>query len=656
MSHDFARAPHAFLALTLCACLLAACATKDIASTNPPGGTPDTTPPTVSSTNPPDGASGVATGATISVTFSESMNASSINPTTFAVGGASGSIGVNGAVATFFPSSALAASTDYTVTVMGGPSGAKDAAGNPLASNQVWTFRTAAAPAPDTTPPTVSSTNPPDGASGISTGAAISVTFSEAMSAASINTSSFTVGGVTGTVSASGAVATFTPSAPLQSSTPYTATVLSGPGGVKDAAGNPLAADFSWTFTTGTPPSCASASVHCVDDTPGPNQEFTTIQAAVSAAQAGHTVLVFDGSYAGFVVSRSGTSANRITIKAEGSSAVINQTNSNGEGITISNASFVTVEGFTVIGMPDYGLATHNASPTNPMHGLIIRNNTVHNSDFVNIYASEVADSLIEGNTASGSATSHGIYLANGGSDNTIIRGNRCFNNAKNGIHLNGDLSIGGDGLHTGITIENNVIFGNTANGLDLDGIQDSVIRNNLIYNNGNHALRAFAIDAAAGPKNLNVVNNTFVVSSGGGWPIKIAFSSDRPSLHDLGGHTIFNNILVNNGGNGSIVVENPNFQSNHNVVKDGFSLDGEVSTISLSQWQAAGHGQNSIVSTSAALFTNPGSADFTLKALAPAANAGVASFNSVSAPGADILGVVRPQGSGYDIGAYESF
>jgi parallel beta-helix repeat protein len=259
-----------------------------------------------------------------------------------------------------------------------------------------------------------------------------------------------------------------------------------------------------------------------------------------------------------------------------------------------------------------------------------------------------VADSLIEGNTASGSASSHGIYLANGGSDNTIIRGNRLFNNFKNGIHLNGDLSIGGDGLHTGVTIENNIIFGNTDNGLDLDGMQDSLIQNNLIYNNGRNAVRAFAIDAAQGPKNLRIVNNTLVVPSGSGWPIKLT--------EDLGGHTIFNNIVISNGSNRSIAVGNLNFQSNNNVVNGGFSLDGDSTIVNLSAWQAAGHDLNSLVSTSAALFTNPGSADFTLKAGAPAANSGVASFNSVSAPAADILGIARPQGSAHDIGAYESF
>lgn len=500
--------------------------------------------------------------------------------------------------------------------------------------------------APDTTPPTISSTGPANGATGVSTGAVIRVTFSEAMSAASINSGSFTVNGVSGSVSVNGSVATFSPSSALASSTTFSATILGGAGGAKDAAGNPLAANFTWTFTTADPLVCASSTVHCVDVNPGPSQEFATIQAAVNAAQAGDTVLVFDGTYAGFVVSRSGTANSPITVKAQGSSAVVNTASSLGEGIRVDDASFVTIEGFTLTGLPGYGLAARGATPASPMHGVVMRGNTVTNSGSTNIYVSEVSDSLVEGNSTSGSGE-HGIYLANGGSDNTILRGNHSFNNAVNGIHLNGDASIGpgGDGLHKGITIENNIIHGNSANGLDLDGIQDSLIQNNLIYGNGNHPARAFRIDASAGPRNLVFINNTFV-QGGGNAVIKLT--------QDLGGHTIFNNILISDGGGASIVVANAGFQSNNNIVRGGFSLDGETSVINLAQWQAAGHDANSLASTSAALFNSPGS-DFTLKSGAPAANAGVASFNSVSAPSKDLLGIARPQGSAYDSGAYES-
>src|SRR5262249_19103054 len=46
--------------------------------------------------------------------------------------------------------------------------------------------------------------------------------------------------------------ATLTPSAALQASTSYTVTVKGGSSGVKDVAGNALAADVTWSFTTGT--------------------------------------------------------------------------------------------------------------------------------------------------------------------------------------------------------------------------------------------------------------------------------------------------------------------------------------------------------------------------------------------------------------------
>ena len=44
--------------------------------------------------------------------------------------------------------------------------------------------------------------------------------------------------------------ATVTPNSPLAVSSVYTATIKSGAGGVKDAAGNPLAADYGWGFAS----------------------------------------------------------------------------------------------------------------------------------------------------------------------------------------------------------------------------------------------------------------------------------------------------------------------------------------------------------------------------------------------------------------------
>ena len=61
--------------------------------------------------------------------------------------------------------------------------------------------------------------------------------------------------------------------------------------------------------------SCESTNILCVDDDPGPQQEYTTIQAAVDAAIPGDTILIFDGYYNGATIAKSGTPGNYITIK-----------------------------------------------------------------------------------------------------------------------------------------------------------------------------------------------------------------------------------------------------------------------------------------------------------------------------------------------------
>ncbi len=608
-------------------------------STSTPG---DTTAPSVTITSPTSSSTYITSSGTLALAGSASDNVgvTQVSWSNNRVGSGTASGTTSWSVGSITLQSG---SNIITVT-------ARDAANNQNTDVLTVTYNVA-----DTTPPTISSTNPASGATNASTSGAITVIFSETMSAASINSSTFMVNGVSGSISVNGATATFTPSSALANTTSYTVTVVGGANGVKDAAGNALASNYSWSFTTSAPLACGSSTVLCVDDTAGASQEYSTIQAAVNVVRPGDTILVYDGNYTGFTISADGTTSSRIVIKAEGSSAVINQANSNGEGITLSNANYVTIEGFTITNMPNYGLASHNATATNPMHGLIIRGNTVQNSgtgstsNWPNIYLSEAADSLIENNVASGSVQSHGIYLANGGSDNTTLRGNRCFNNAKNGIHFNGDISIGGDGLHSGLIVENNVLYNNIDNGIDADGVQDSVFRNNLMYGNGRNALRVFQIDAAAGPKNLKVINNTLIVPSGGGWALKLS--------EDLGGHTFFNNILLSdNSSTGSISVANANFVSNNNALVGRLSYNGESSILGLVSWQAAGYDINSFMTTSSSLFVNAASANYQLNAGAPAIDAGGVSLNSVLAPLTDILGAARPQGIAFDLGAYESY
>ncbi|MBD2335808.1 DUF4082 domain-containing protein [Calothrix sp. FACHB-156] len=226
---------------------------------------PDTTAPTVAATTPSNGATTVSTTTTVTAAFSEAIDPTTINSSTFELRSptntlVTATVSYNSAnnTATLTPSAALAANTTYTATVKGGATDprVKDVAGNALAANSTWSFTTAAA---DTTAPTVTARTPASSATNVSTTTTVTATFSEAVDPATINSSTFELRSsnntlVTATVSYNSAnnTATLTPNAALATNTTYTATVKGGATDprVKDVAGNALAANSTWSFTT----------------------------------------------------------------------------------------------------------------------------------------------------------------------------------------------------------------------------------------------------------------------------------------------------------------------------------------------------------------------------------------------------------------------
>jgi hypothetical protein len=139
-------------------------------------GSADTTPPTVKTISPGNGGSDVPIESKVEATFDKAMDANTINGSTFTLTKPDGPDAdtspdaVSGAVtydstlkkATLTPSANLDYSTTYTATVKGGANGVKDAAGNSLSADEVWTFTTAAPPA-DTTPPETTIVSGPSG-------------------------------------------------------------------------------------------------------------------------------------------------------------------------------------------------------------------------------------------------------------------------------------------------------------------------------------------------------------------------------------------------------------------------------------------------------------------------------------------------------------
>jgi Ice-binding-like/Bacterial Ig-like domain len=246
------------------------------------GGEASVLVPAVLATVPANGATAVPVAQAITATFNKAMSATTINTSTYTVtgpGGASvtGTVTYSGTMATFTPAAPLAASTLYTATIA---SGAKDPVGKGLASNFVWTFTTG-------TIPTVTSTNPLNGAINLPINRKITATFSEAMNPSTvIAPGTFTVavagvGGaaVPGTVTyvAATNTAMFAPTANLLTSTQYTATINTS---AQSAAGNALASNFVWSFTTGktadtTPPTVIVTNPASVAIGVATNQKIT---------------------------------------------------------------------------------------------------------------------------------------------------------------------------------------------------------------------------------------------------------------------------------------------------------------------------------------------------------------------------------------------
>jgi O-glycosyl hydrolase len=252
--------------------------------------------PTVTSFTPSNGSTGVAANTTLTATFSEAMTASTITASTFtltpqggAAVGATVSYNATTFTATLTPNAPLAPSTTYTATVT---TGAVGVTGSALADGNSWSFTTAAGPVP-----TVAAVTPTSGTTGVAIASTVTATFSEAMDPATVTGSTFTLTGggasVTGTITAdpTNTIYTFTPSAPLSYNTTYTALITTGVLAASTTLPEvPLAADYSWSFTTATPPPAAVTAVTPASGATGVAISGTTVTATFGAAMTSSTI------------------------------------------------------------------------------------------------------------------------------------------------------------------------------------------------------------------------------------------------------------------------------------------------------------------------------------------------------------------------------
>jgi Ca2+-binding RTX toxin-like protein len=114
----------------------------------------------------------------------------------------------------------------------------------------------------DTIAPTVKGVSPVNGATGVAPNTNLEATFSENMNQSTLpgnfaltkQGSSTPIPCWSNLYSSETKTATWNPCSDLEANTTYTATIKSGASGAKDLAGNALAQDYTWSFTTAAPP------------------------------------------------------------------------------------------------------------------------------------------------------------------------------------------------------------------------------------------------------------------------------------------------------------------------------------------------------------------------------------------------------------------
>jgi len=217
---------------------------------------------------------------------------------------------------------------------------------------------------------------------------------------------------------------------------------------------------------------------------------------------------------------------------------------------------------------------------------------------------------------------------------------------------MNGDISMGGDGIISNAVVEGNTIHDNGVGGgsaINMDGVQDSKIFNNLIYNNHATGIAMYQIDGGDASKNNKVYNNTIIQPSDGRWCII--------SVDGSTGNTIYNNILINHHSfRGSIAIDAasvPGLVSDYNILVDRLSDDDGNSNMSLTQWQSLGYDFHSMIADpEEQIFIDYPNNNFHLLQNAQAVDAGTNLVLPIVFE--DLDNVARPQGSGFDIGCYE--
>jgi hypothetical protein len=386
-------------------------------------------------------------------------------------------------------------------------------------------------------------------------------------------------------------------------------------------------------------------------------QPWRTLQHAVDRVDPGDTIIVRGGTYAGMRIERPGAPGAWITLSAEPGAIVDrpgpdNRHDSNVELETWDGpgtVSYWVIEGLEVKDAPNWGIDVRGSEDSHSHH-ITIRSNHVHHNGVAStktgIFFAFTDDVVVVANDSHHNGE-HGIYLSNSG-DRFRVNRNHLHDNERCGLHMNGDLSLGGDGTISNGRVVGNLIEGNGAEGcagINLDGVTKVFIAENVIVENHATGIAVFREDGAVCSRDVTIVNNTIVQAADGRWGLVMG----GPGCRDV---TLLNNvILTRHAWRGAIEMPTdgmPGLVSDHNIFTGRFTTDGGSSVKDLGAWRSA-TGQDAASSTAsiAATFL-PGS--YRHRADGPAQDAGTPTTST-----RDHERVTRPMNGAWDVGAFET-
>jgi Right handed beta helix region len=392
----------------------------------------------------------------------------------------------------------------------------------------------------------------------------------------------------------------------------------------------------------------------------GPGSERTpwkTLQHAAEQVQPGDTVMVEPGTYDGFELERSGRPEARIRFVAK-PGVIVDRGPESGsrDNINLEGASYIDVEGFEVTSAWRAGIRAVECQHVR------VRGNHVHDNGVWGVFTGFCDDLLVENNVLSGSRRQHGLYVSNS-PKRSVIRGNHIFGNRQAGIHLNGDASMGREGMVIDPLVENNLIHDNGkggAAGINCDGCRGAVFRNNILHDNHANGITLYRIDARSPSTDNEVVHNTIWMSERSRWCIRIVDASVS--------NVFANNICItDHPTHGAIDIDQPSlrdFTSDGNAVVARFTTTDGNATLAMDGWRkqtgqdrrsititGAITGTGAAAVTAAELFVDADGRDLRLRSGCAAIDKGIAELGVQH----DYFGHRRPVGAAVDIGAIES-